>query len=193
MPKVLFVLGGPGSGKGTTCALIAKTLNFEHVSLGEVVRNYITDNPTTERTTRYKQILTEGKLLPCEEITQILLEHIADKGTEKGLLIDGYPRSIDQLNIYVNRTKKTLTEQTNLYMLYMNTPDDVMKERVYGRARDVNDTNIEVVDHRLLDYYNLTMPVIEQIKTEIPDKVLELSGLNHLEDNVKLFEKYVIE
>ena len=61
MPKVLFVLGGPGSGKGTTCALIAKTLNFEHVSLGEVVRNYITDNPTTERTTRYKQILTEGK------------------------------------------------------------------------------------------------------------------------------------
>lgn len=193
MTKVFFVLGGPGSGKGTTCASIAQKFDFDHVSLGEVVRNYIRDNPTTERTARYKQILTEGKLLPCEEITHILLEHISGKNIGKGLLIDGYPRSIDQLNIYIDRTNKRLTEHTELHMLYMNTPDEEMKKRVFGRARDVNDTTPEVVEHRLLDYYKLTMPVIQQIKDEIPDRVLELSGMDQLEDNIKLFEKYVNE
>lgn len=192
--KVFFVLGGPGSGKGTSCSLISENLNFDHVSLGEVIRTYMVENPECTKTLKYHQILAEGKLIPGDEATELLLNYINTKydETKSGILIDGYPRSVEQLDIYVKTSGKSLYEQ-EVHLLYINTPDTIMKQRIMGRARDSNDTNVEVVTKRIEKYYESTMPVIEHFKenTELSNRVLELNGLNQLEDNMKIFSEYL--
>lgn len=192
--KVFFVLGGPGSGKGTSCSLLSQHLNFEHVSLGEVIRTYMVENPECTKTLKYHQILAEGKLIPGDEATELLLNYINTKYdvTKSGILIDGYPRSVEQLDIYVKTSGKSLYEQ-EIHLLYINTPDAIMKERVIKRARDSNDTNVEVVSRRIEKYYESTMPVIEHFKENdiLSDRILELNGLNKLEDNMKIFENYL--
>jgi adenylate kinase family enzyme len=191
-PKIFFVLGGPGSGKGTTCNLIHKTLNFCHVSLGDLIRKYMDDNPTSLNTLKYRLLLLDGKLLPLDDVTDFLIKYIEENDNKnQGLLIDGYPRSLEQLDMFVKRYGKTLHEQPHIHFLYINTPSDVMVQRVINRMRDTYDNDIKITEKRISNYNIDTIPVIEYFKAQHQTNYLELNGLNNININVKMFEKYI--
>jgi UMP-CMP kinase len=89
---IIFVLGGPGSGKGTQCAKLVKDYGFKHLSAGDLLREE-QDRPGSQFGDMIKEYIRDGKIVPME-VTVQLLENaiIAEIGDEKKFgrfLIDG--------------------------------------------------------------------------------------------------------
>jgi adenylate kinase family enzyme len=92
VPKVIFVCGGPASGKGTQCARLVEEFGFTHVSLGDLMRAEA-EKPTKEGE-RLKKTMADGGLVPTETSVAILVNGMIAKPS-KSYLIDGFPRSTD--------------------------------------------------------------------------------------------------
>ncbi|VAH40557.1 unnamed protein product [Triticum turgidum subsp. durum] len=88
-PFIAFVLGGPGSGKGTQCSRIASDFGFSHVSAGDLLRNEISSG--TDHGEWILEIIREGRIVPSE-ITVELVRKAIESSSAKRVLIDGFPR-----------------------------------------------------------------------------------------------------
>ncbi|XP_065002417.1 probable UMP-CMP kinase 2 isoform X2 [Musa acuminata AAA Group] len=89
-PFITFVLGGPGSGKGTQCVKIAETFRFAHLSAGDLLREEMSSN--SENGTMIHDIIKDGKIVPSEITVNLLRKAIHSSGNHK-FLIDGFPRN----------------------------------------------------------------------------------------------------
>ena len=89
--SVVFVLGGPGAGKGTQCANLVRDYGFTHLSAGDLLRAE-QDRPDSQFREMIKQIIKDGQIVPMEVTVQLLENAITEKiegsGTGK-FLIDG--------------------------------------------------------------------------------------------------------
>ena len=94
-PNVVFVLGGPGAGKGTMCALAQNQLGWEHLSAGDLLRAE-RNNPDSKNGELINNYIKEGKIVPVE-ITVGLLGDAMQKSGKSKFLIDGFPRNPDNL------------------------------------------------------------------------------------------------
>lgn len=92
---IIWVLGGPGCGKGTQCAKIVEKYNFTHLSSGDLLRAEVASG--SEKGKELAAIMKEGKLVSNEAVLQLLDCAIKKAAaSSKGFLIDGYPREKDQ-------------------------------------------------------------------------------------------------
>ncbi|KVI00561.1 Adenylate kinase [Cynara cardunculus var. scolymus] len=89
-PKVVFVLGGPGSGKGTQCANIVEHFGYTHLSAGDLLRAEIKSG--SENGTMIQNMISEGKIVPSEVTIKLLEKAIVENENDK-FLIDGFPRN----------------------------------------------------------------------------------------------------
>ena len=90
--------GGPGVGKGTQCAKMAKDLGVVHLSIGEVLRSTASTNQEIDITA----YMRAGKLVP-KELVQAVLEAEISTNVKAGrthILLDGFPRSTDQMEMF---------------------------------------------------------------------------------------------
>jgi len=96
-PQVLFVLGGPGAGKGTQCARLVQEFGFVHLSAGDLLREErdsgSPDGEMIERNIR------EGKIVPVVVTVKLIQKAMARAAPQGGgkFLIDGFPRSHENL------------------------------------------------------------------------------------------------
>lgn len=96
MRVFIFVLGAPGSGKGTLCSRLAAEHGFYHLSVGDFLRNY-TKSAINKQTVTIHQHLEQHKLLPGTMLMPLLLDKIEEAQTDKEVyLIDGFPRNLEQ-------------------------------------------------------------------------------------------------
>ena len=93
--RVVFVLGGPGSGKGTQCARLVAEFGWTHLSAGDLLRAEVARG--TELGRELDRMMREGVIVPLDTTMRLLREAMlaADSSTP-GFLIDGFPREIDQ-------------------------------------------------------------------------------------------------
>lgn len=89
-PTVVFVLGGPGSGKGTQCANIVKQFNFVHLSAGDLLR--AERDSGSKHGEMINNMIKAGQIVPSE-VTVSLLENAMNQSKQKKFLIDGFPRN----------------------------------------------------------------------------------------------------
>jgi adenylate kinase len=92
-----IVLGMPGVGKGTYAKILSKTMDIEHVSAGDLVREEIAT--ASELGQKMQKIVNEGQLLPDEMVVDAVIKKITTpktKASERGFLLDGFPRTIAQ-------------------------------------------------------------------------------------------------
>jgi UMP-CMP kinase len=88
---IIFVLGGPGSGKGTQCANLVRDYGFKHLSAGDLLREE-QDRPGSEFGERIKTDIREGRIVPMEITVQLLknaIQHTIEKDNNRQFLIDG--------------------------------------------------------------------------------------------------------
>jgi UMP-CMP kinase len=89
---VIFVLGGPGAGKGTQCGFLVRDYGFTHLSAGDLLRHE-QDRPGSELSDMIKEHIKEGLIIPMEVTVQLLenaiAEDIKDKDGKGRFLIDG--------------------------------------------------------------------------------------------------------
>ena len=96
--KVVFVLGGPGSGKGTNCAKIVELYGYVHLSAGDLLREE--RNSGSELAEMINTYIAEGKIVPAE-VTVRLLHAAMEKSGKTKFLVDGFPRDMDNLNCWL--------------------------------------------------------------------------------------------
>lgn len=154
--NVVFVVGGPGSGKGTQCEKIVEKYGFTHLSTGDLLRAEVKSG--SPRGKNLVEIMEKGELVPMDTVLELLRENIAAKAsTSKGFLIDGYPREMEQ----GVKFEKQITKPK--CVLYFDVSDDTMTKRLLGRAQTSGrvDDNEETIKQRLKTFHDITTPVIE--------------------------------
>jgi adenylate kinase len=91
---IMLLLGAPGAGKGTHAAKIAEYTGLPHVSSGALLRNAVEKG--TDLGNKAKQYMDAGKLVPDEFMLRWIEELLDDPQYEKGIILDGFPRTIPQ-------------------------------------------------------------------------------------------------
>merc|ERR1712241_723945 len=92
---IVWVLGGPGCGKGTQCDKIVAKYGFTHLSSGDLLRDEVKSG--SDRGKQLNAMMEKGDLVPLFVVLDLLSEAMLSKlGGSKGFLIDGYPREVAQ-------------------------------------------------------------------------------------------------
>ncbi|XP_070139327.1 uncharacterized protein [Drosophila kikkawai] len=108
LPPIIWVIGGPGSNKATLC-LKAVGLNpgWAHISVGRLLRN-ITDSAPRANTESYavKEALAAGDMAPEKSLNQLLETNLRLLRDRTGIIIDGYPRNLQQVKYFENKYKQ---------------------------------------------------------------------------------------
>ncbi|GAB5355537.1 hypothetical protein AAMO2058_000214000 [Amorphochlora amoebiformis] len=163
--KVLFIIGGPGAGKGPQCAKLVEKFGFEHFSTGDLLRAE-RKNPESKDGEMINNLIREGKLVPSELCVK-LLKNAMDASDGSTFLVDGFPRSIDNLQAW----DKVIGDSYKIgATLFFTCPEDVMVKRLLERAETSgrSDDNEETIKKRLKTFNQSTMPVLKECKLLAP-------------------------
>jgi UMP-CMP kinase len=98
-PNVVFVLGGPGAGKGTMCELAQSQLDWTHLSTGDLLR--AEQQAGGETAAAIEEFIATGKLVPNEIVVTLLkdaMERITRTSGKNNFLLDGFPRSLNNMD-----------------------------------------------------------------------------------------------
>uniref|UniRef100_H2ZHH9 UMP-CMP kinase n=1 Tax=Ciona savignyi TaxID=51511 RepID=H2ZHH9_CIOSA len=162
-PQIVFVLGGPGAGKGTQCAKIVEKFGYTHLSAGDLLRAE-RKNPESEVGNLIETYITEGKIVPVK-ITCGLLEKAISSSENNKFLIDGFPRNEDNLTGWSDQMGDKVEVK---FVLYLDCPKEICTERILNRGKTSgrSDDNVESLHKRFETYVNETIPIIKHYEAE---------------------------
>lgn len=149
---VIFVLGGPGSGKGTQCANIVEHFGYTHLSAGDLLRAEIKSG--SENGTMIQNMIKEGKIVPAEVTIKLLQKAIQGSGNDK-FLIDGFPRNEENRAAF-----ESITGIVPELVLFFDCSEEEMEKRLLSRNQGREDDNIETIRKRFKVYMESSLPVI---------------------------------
>ena len=167
--SVVFVLGGPGAGKGTQCARLVKAYDFTHLSAGDLLRAE-QDRPGSQFGQLIRDCIRDGAIVPLE-VTVKLLENAmqetiaASKGSgkkEHKFLIDGFPRKMDQAVAFEQAVCPAKL------VLFYDCPEDELERRLLERGKTSGraDDNAESIRKRFRTFVETSMPVVDAYAKE---------------------------
>lgn len=125
----LIILGPQGAGKGTQAHLLAKKFNLEWIETGKLLRERAWDG--TELGEKIGRFQNQGLLVPDRIVTQIIKEKIEKISKRKGIILDGYPRNLKQLEDLEKIFKKT--NRTKYRAIFIKIRKKVTLKRLAGR------------------------------------------------------------
>jgi len=174
MAKIVFIVGGPGCGKGTQCEKIVNKYGYCHLSSGDLLRAEVASG--SERGQQLQAIMTKGDLVPNEMVLDMMKAAIAKNPEAKGFLIDGYPRTVDQGKSFEEIVGECCK------VVYLEADNETMVQRLLERAKTSGraDDNEETIRKRLTVFTEQTKPVVEFYKG--CDKVHQVNGLRSIEE-----------
>ncbi|GAA5888619.1 hypothetical protein JCM16303_005290 [Sporobolomyces ruberrimus] len=173
---VIFVLGGPGAGKGTQCARLVEEHQFVHLSAGDLLRAEQTRSGS-EYGEMIKTYIKEGKIVPMQVTIKLLenamrdeLEKGKSQGIKKRFLIDGFPRQMDQA------VKFDESVCPSSLVLFLVCPEPILQERLLerGKTSGRDDDNAESIKKRFQTFINTSMPVVEYYRKQ--GKVVDIDS-----------------
>ena len=123
----IVLFGPPGAGKGTQATAIMAKTGLPQVSTGDMLRAALSKG--TELGLEAKEYMEAGKLVPDELILLLIEERLKEKDAEKGVLFDGFPRTIPQAESLAKITQVSM-------VISIEVPDENIVERIVGRRMD---------------------------------------------------------
>ena len=165
-PNVVFVLGGPGAGKGTMCELAELQLGWTHLSTGDLLRKEIEAGGPTAKV--IEKTIEDGQLVPDEIVVAALkngMERITRTTGKTEFLLDGFPRSLGNLEAWYDVFGRDSDLPT---MLYFECPLPILEQRVMGRAKYTGrkDDNLESLKLRFETFKAETLPTVDFFKSK---------------------------
>lgn len=174
----IVIFGAPGSGKGTQSERIVEKYGINHISTGDVLRAEIKNGTELGKTA--KGYIDQGQLIPDSLMIDILASVFDSFKDSKGVIFDGFPRTIAQ----AEALKVMLRErgQEVSVMLDLEVPEDELMVRLIKRGKDFGraDDNEETIKKRLNVYHSQTAPLIDWYKAE--GQYRHIKGLGTMED-----------
>ncbi|KAB0797438.1 adenylate kinase [Photinus pyralis] len=145
---IIWVLGGPGSGKGTMCDKMVAKYGLVHLSSGDLLRNEVSSG--SARGKELSAVMERGELVSRQIVLDLLKEAImSNAASAKGFLIDGYPREKEQGELFEQQIGAVTI------VLYIDAADDTLVKRLLGRALTSGraDDNEETIKKRLHTFH----------------------------------------
>ena len=180
----IVLLGGPGAGKGTQAARLVSELGFCHISTGDILRTAVKNE--TELGKKAKTYMDAGDLVPDELIIDLMKERIQEPDTQKGVILDGFPRTTMQA-VALDEMLKELGRPLDCAILVDVDPEVIVKRltsrrtckscgyigsvadgdkcpKCAGEMYQRDDDNETTVRNRLEVYATSTAPLIDYYK-----------------------------
>ena len=155
----LLLVGPPGAGKGTQAAILAETYGVPAISTGDIFRNNVANE--TPLGLQVKAIMEAGEYVPDALTNEIVADRLGEADARAGFLLDGYPRTPDQVD---ELDRILAADNAALDVVVLLVADaDVVVARLLKRATEqgrLDDTE-EVIRHRMNVYVDQTSPIID--------------------------------
>ena len=162
--KNIVIFGAPGSGKGTQSDKMIEKYGLNHISTGDVLRAEIKKGSELGKTAA--SFIDQGQLIPDDLMVSILASVYDSFGDHKGVIFDGFPRTIPQ----AEALKKMLDERGDKVaaMIELDVPEEELMKRLLLRGQQSGraDDNEETIKKRLVVYHSQTQPLIDWYKRE---------------------------
>ncbi|MCK5120193.1 MAG: adenylate kinase [Candidatus Latescibacteria bacterium] len=200
----IVIFGPPGVGKGTQAKILSSKLNIPHISTGDILRDSV--NRKTELGNKAKEIIENGELVPDDLMGKLVKETIINLNYSEGFILDGFPRTIEQVKILENIFNELNISSPRVVVL--KAKDDIIVNRLTSRRtcsncgqivnlNDIADKNIcpncgkegtllkrkdddeKVIRNRLKVYGQLTFPVLEFYKNKLD--LIYINGTDPIE------------
>lgn len=154
----LLIIGPPGAGKGTQAAKIAERYGVPAISTGDIFRANIKGG--TELGTQVQQIIERGELVPDSLTNEIVADRLQQPDAAEGFLLDGYPRTVDQVAA-LDAMLAPIGAELDAVILIEADVDEVVarllkRAELEGRADDTE----AVIRHRQEVYAEQTAPLV---------------------------------
>lgn len=152
---LIVFIGPPGAGKGTQSERVVNYLGITHLSTGDMLRRAKTEQTLVGKLA--SEYMDAGRLVPDELIIQVVGERLRQPDCQRGCLLDGFPRTLNQarsLDEYLQAEGRPLD-----VVLELHVPDDELLKRLLARRRA--DDNLDTIRQRFVDYKALTEPLVD--------------------------------
>lgn len=183
----LVIFGAPGSGKGTQSDLLKKNFDLAHISTGDVLRHEIKEE--TELGKIAKEYIDKGQLVPDELICDMLDKKLDALQNAKGIIFDGFPRTIPQAEALEKILKKRGLEVTLLLDLQVEDAELTRRLLERGKISGRSDDNEETIQSRLKVYHSQTAPLADYYKQQ--GKHVPITGDGSIEDIAQRVEQTI--
>ena len=174
----LLLIGPPGAGKGTQAAKLASRLGIPAISTGDIFRENVRNE--TELGLQAKAFMDRGEYVPDSLTNALVRDRLNQSDAAEGFLLDGYPRTIDQ----VGELDDILREgNTKLDVVVQLTADsEELLRRLTGRAAEQgrSDDTPDVIRRRLEVYEDQTAPLIDVYAAR--SLVAKVNGLGEIDE-----------
>ena len=149
----IILFGPPGCGKGTQATFISESLSIPHLSTGDMLRSAVSSG--SEIGLKAKNIMESGGLVSDQIVLSIVEERIAKEDCEKGFILDGFPRTVNQ----AEKLDLLLSTNNKLdYVLRIKVDEEEIIKRLIDRARE--DDKPDIIKNRFKTYNSETQPLI---------------------------------
>ncbi|XP_076677130.1 adenylate kinase 1 [Andrena cerasifolii] len=168
--KTIWVVGGPGSGKGTQCERIIEKYGFFHISSGDLLREEVASG--SPRGASLQELMSKGLFVSTDIVLDLIRERMnkakEEGSTKTGFLIDGYPRELDQGILF----EKNVCPVD--LIIFFEVSNETLKKRLLGRAAVSQraDDNEETINKRIEIFNVKNGEIIEHYK----DKVAKINA-----------------
>ncbi|GAA3581708.1 adenylate kinase [Klugiella xanthotipulae] len=174
----LLIVGPPGAGKGTQAAILADRLGIPAISTGDIFRSNISAG--TELGLQVQSIVSSGGYVPDSLTNAIVEDRLGQEDALEGFLLDGYPRTPEQV-VELDRILSATSSRLDAVVLLEADADEVVarllkRAQEQGRADDTED----VIRHRQDVYQEQTAPLIETYDAR--NLVVRVNGLGTVEE-----------
>jgi adenylate kinase len=160
----IVIFGAPGSGKGTQSELIIAKYGLDHISTGAVLRAAIEKG--TELGKVAQDYINQGQLVPDDLIIQLIDNLLDEKADSKGVIFDGFPRTIPQAIALKELLNKRGTDISILIDLQVDEAELINRLLERGKISGRSDDNLETIQARLNVYHTQTAPLADFYRNE---------------------------
>jgi adenylate kinase len=128
-------LGAPGVGKGTQAQLLVTKYGIPQISTGDILRA-IRNDPSKSQTpegSEAKRLMDQGLLVPDELVNKLVSERLAEPDTERGFILDGFPRTLPQAEWMDRHLASNLASMSPVVAVSIVADYDQLVRRITGR------------------------------------------------------------
>lgn len=176
-PHTILFIGPQGSGKGTQVAAVATYLREQGTVPVEQIETGTPFRELAQRggfaATLVKDLIEHGRFVPPVITNALVMRELVDRLTpECHLLLDGYPRDIDQAHTLEEALQ--FFKRPHLTVFHLDTPDEVVIGRMRGRGR--SDDTEEAIAERLRLYHSVTEPLVSYYQARPETTFIAIDG-----------------
>ena len=175
----IVLFGKPGAGKGTQAEFLKEKYQLVHISTGDVFRYNLKND--TELGKQARVFMDSGDLVPDELTTKMLIDEVNKNLDAKGILFDGYPRTISQAEA-LDAFLPTIGSQVTATVA-LEADDEVLVARLLERGKTsgrVDDQDEEKIRNRYQEYNEKTAPLMDYYKAQ--NKFHAVDGIGSIQE-----------